>query len=49
MNLNVTEAVHELLRITPRESLEYRVVVCGAGGVGKRFYYPSFPKTHHQR
>lgn len=32
--VNVEEAVHELIRITPRTGAEYRIVICGAGGVG---------------
>ena len=32
---NVTEAFHELVRITPREGVDYRVVIFGSGGVGK--------------
>ena len=36
MNINVTEAIHELVRRTPRlKGKEYRVVIQGAGGVGK--------------
>ena len=36
MNLNVTEAMHELIRHTPRlHGKEYKVVIQGAGGVGK--------------
>ena len=32
---NVTEAFHELIRVTPREGLDYKVVILGSGGVGK--------------
>ncbi|XP_065920805.1 circularly permutated Ras protein 1-like [Dysidea avara] len=32
---NVTEAFHELVRITPREGVDYKVVIFGSGGVGK--------------
>ena len=32
---NVTEAFHELVRITPREGVDYKVVILGSGGVGK--------------
>lgn len=36
MNLNVTEAMHELIRHTPRlHGKEYKVVIQGSGGVGK--------------
>ncbi|KAL6071496.1 Ras GTPase [Balamuthia mandrillaris] len=42
MRINIDEAVHELIRITPRESPEYKVVVCGAGGVGKSAFTVQF-------
>jgi len=32
---NVTEAFHELVRVTPREGVDYKVVILGSGGVGK--------------
>ena len=32
---SVTEAFHELVRITPREGVDYKVVILGSGGVGK--------------
>ena len=32
---NVTEAFHELIRVTPREGQDYKVVILGSGGVGK--------------
>ena len=36
LNLNVTEAMHELIRHTPRlRGKEYKVVIQGSGGVGK--------------
>ena len=36
LNLNVTEAMNELIRHTPRlHGKEYKVVIQGAGGVGK--------------
>lgn len=36
LNLNVTEAMHELIRHTPRlHGKEYKVVIQGSGGVGK--------------
>ena len=36
MNINVTEAMHELVRRTPRlRGKEYKVVIQGSGGVGK--------------
>ncbi len=36
LNLNVSEAMHELIRRTPRSrGKEYKVVIQGAGGVGK--------------
>ena len=34
-NHNVTEAFHELIRVTPREGQDYKVVILGSGGVGK--------------
>ena len=35
-NINVSEAMHELIRRTPRSrGKEYKVVIQGAGGVGK--------------
>ena len=34
-NHNVTEAFHELVRVTPREGQDYKVVILGSGGVGK--------------
>lgn len=33
--LNVEEAIHELVRRTPRYSKEYKLVIMGSGGVGK--------------
>jgi len=36
LNINITEAMHELVRRTPRlKGKEYKVVIQGAGGVGK--------------
>ena len=36
LNVNVTEAMHELVRRTPRlRGKEYKVVIQGSGGVGK--------------
>ena len=32
---NVTEAFHELVRVTPREGVDYKMVILGSGGVGK--------------
>ncbi|XP_072031040.1 circularly permutated Ras protein 1-like isoform X2 [Amphiura filiformis] len=32
---NVTEAFHSLVRETDRTGIDYKVVVCGSGGVGK--------------
>lgn len=52
MNVNVTEAMHELVRRTPRlRGKEYRVVIQGAGGVGKssicnRFVIGSFVEDY---
>ena len=40
--VNVDEAVHELLRITPRTGVEYKLVVCGSGGVGKSAFTVQF-------
>ena len=34
-NHNVTEAFHQLIRVTPREGQDYKVVILGSGGVGK--------------
>ena len=44
--VNVDEAVHELLRITPRTGVEYKLVVCGAGGVGKSAFTVQFISNH---
>lgn len=36
LNINVNEAIHELIRRTPRlRGKEYKLVIQGAGGVGK--------------
>lgn len=36
MNINITEAIHELVRRTPRtKGKDYKMVIQGAGGVGK--------------
>jgi len=34
-NHNVTEAFHQLIRVTPRLGQDYKVVILGSGGVGK--------------
>jgi GTPase SAR1 family protein len=44
--VNVDEAVHELLRITPRTGVEYKLVVCGSGGVGKSAFTVQFISNH---
>jgi septin family protein len=44
--VNVQEAVHELLRVTPRTGAEYKVVVCGSGGVGKSAFTIQFVSNH---
>ena len=33
--VNIEEAIHELVRRTPRYSKEYKMVIMGSGGVGK--------------
>jgi hypothetical protein len=33
--VNIKEAIHELVRCTPRYSKEYKMVIMGSGGVGK--------------
>ena len=47
LNINVTEAVHELVRRTPRlNGKEYKMVIQGAGGVGKSSICVQFVGGH---
>lgn len=44
--LNVEEAIHELVRVTPRNGPEYKMVVMGGGGVGKSAITIQFIQNH---
>lgn len=47
LNLNVTEAIQELIRRTPRlRGKEYKLVIQGAGGVGKSSICVMFVAGH---
>jgi len=47
MNINVSEAMHELVRRTPRlNGKEYKVIIQGAGGVGKSAITIQFIQAH---
>lgn len=47
MNINISEAMHELIRRTPRlRGKEYKVVIQGAGGVGKSAICIQFTVGH---
>lgn len=47
MNINVSEAIQELVRQTPRNrGKEYKVVIQGAGGVGKSAICIQFVAGH---
>ena len=46
LNVNITEAIHELVRVTPRNGVEYKIVVMGAGGVGKSAITVQFMQGH---
>lgn len=47
LNINITEAIHELIRRTPRDrGKEYKVVIQGAGGVGKSAVCVQFVAGH---
>ncbi len=35
--INIEEAFFELVRLIPRQGVEYKLVIVGAGGVGKVF------------
>eukprot|EP00118_Oscarella_pearsei_P013307 m.105432 g.105432 ORF g.105432 m.105432 type:complete len:807 (+) comp37219_c0_seq1:49-2469(+) len=43
---NIEEAVHELIRLTPRYSKEYKMVIMGSGGVGKSAICIQFVQNH---
>ena len=43
---NVTEAFHELIRVTPREGQDYKVVILGSGGVGKSALCIQYIQNH---
>ena len=46
-NINITEAIHELVRKTPRlRGKEYKLVIQGAGGVGKSAICIRFVAKH---
>lgn len=42
LNINVSEAIYALIRVTPRTSTEYKVVIMGGGGVGKSAFCVQF-------
>lgn len=44
--VNVNESIHELIRCIPRTSEEYKLVVLGAGGVGKSALTVRFVQDH---
>ena len=44
--VNVEEAIHELVRRTPRYSKEYKLVIMGSGGVGKSAICLQFVQCH---
>jgi hypothetical protein len=44
--VNIDEAFHDLVRATPRHSMEYKVVLMGAGGVGKSAICIQFIQNH---
>lgn len=44
--INIEEALHELVRVTPRTGPEYRVVILGSGGVGKSAITVQFVQNH---
>ena len=47
LNINITEAVHELVRNTPRlNGKEYKMVIMGSGGVGKSSITLQFVQGH---
>ena len=47
LNINITEAVQELIRRTPRlRGKEYKLVIQGAGGVGKSSICVQFVSGH---
>lgn len=47
LGINITEAVHELIRKTPRvRGKEYKLVIQGAGGVGKSSICIQFVSGH---
>lgn len=43
---NIEKTFVDLVRITPRTSIEYRIVVLGAGGVGKSAICTQFIMNH---
>lgn len=46
-NINVSEAIHELIRRTPRlRAKDYKMVIQGAGGVGKSAICIQFVSGH---
>jgi len=44
--INIEEAVHTLLRLIPRTSNEYKLVILGSGGVGKSAICIQFIQNH---
>jgi len=44
--VNIEEAIHSLIRITPRNGMEYKCVIMGAGGVGKSAFCIQFIQGH---
>ena len=43
---NIQEAFFELIRLTPRVGVEYKVVILGSGGVGKSSICIQFIQNH---
>jgi GTPase SAR1 family protein len=44
--VNIEESLFELLRHTPRNSYDFKVVIVGSGGVGKSAYTIQFVQNH---
>jgi GTPase SAR1 family protein len=46
LRINIDEPIHELIRNIPRNGNEYKLVIVGAGGVGKSSITVQFVQCH---
>jgi GTPase SAR1 family protein len=46
LRINIDEPIHELIRNIPRNGTDYKLVIVGAGGVGKSAITVQFVQNH---